>query len=220
VLTGGDISWYPQRWRLRNVGARVLSNPLLRHVWGRPPYAEDIATQFIPLDLYEVLPLAAAVTSAAEPWRAAPGPGSFPALASGFYPWETDDQGHPFAWTKGEATLLAPWPAATPTTAAEACLHLSLSGGRPEGEAAAQLVVEVEGQVIYTGELGKGFGAQTLTLPLHALTNRGRDALEIRLRCNTWNAADSSQQRDTRDLGLLFFQAEVIINEACTKGQP
>jgi hypothetical protein len=211
LRTGGEISWYPRRWQLRSLGARTLSTPLLRQVWGRPPYAEDIATQFIPLDIYEVLPPVAATTaSPTAPWRATPGPGSFPALASGFYPWEMGDQGRPFAWTKGEATLLAPWPAATPTTAAEACLRLSLAGGRPEGEAAAQLVVEAEGQILYTAELPKSFGVQTLTLPLRALANRGRDTLEIRLRCNAWDAAPGSSGNDQRKLGILLYSVEVL----------
>jgi hypothetical protein len=221
VITDGDLEWRSTSWRLVGHKAQRIDTPTLRYVWGRPPNASDLAQHSFWADSYQVLPTAEEGLSSAPEERMVEvplGPGSYPYLRQGFYPFEFVDSNTVFRWTRGEALVTIPWPAATLDERADFCLELVVSGGRaPEAEA-ARLVVEAEGEELFREPLDKAFEQRTLRLPVRALANRGSPQLEIRLASSTWRPAEYSNPHDQRTLGVMVYSVRLLPPEQCMGG--
>jgi hypothetical protein len=65
------------------------------------------------------------------------------------------------------------------------CLQLQVSGGRPEGEKPAQLVVLAEGEKILEQTLPSDFSFQSLAIPVEKLEDVGEKGLERSLLSTT-----------------------------------
>ena len=221
VITDGDLNWGLERWRLVSHKARRIDTPTLRYVWGRPPGAADKAQHTFWADTYAVLP-AAGDSSAATQGQVSEipiGPGSYPYLRQGFYVFEMDGSNTVFRWTRSEALITIPWPAATPDAEADFCLELVVCGGRAPYADQACLVIEAEGVELFRGQLDKAFERHTLHLPVRALTNRNSPQLEIRLACNAWRPADHGNQQDQRVLGVMLYSMRLLLPGQCASSQ-
>ena len=221
VLTDGDVSWRPEQWQLLGEGAQRFDMPVLRYAWGRPPVVADIARHVFWADIYRVLPAEQGATKAmpSEGLAVPVGAGSYPYLRSGFHGREEAEDGSVFRWTKGEALITVPWPQPDPAAPADFCLRLDISTWRPAEEGSLSLIMEAEGIELFDQTLDKAGGRQTLEILARSIENRNSPDLEIKLISDTWNAAEFTDQRDQRELGLVFFGMRLSPLDQCLDSQ-
>ncbi len=208
ALTGGDLAWWPDKWQLKSAGVKEIQTATVRQVRGRPPNASDVANVNFRMELYEVLPASQAASVTTLPMDVPIGEGSYTFLREGFKPWSLDADGKETRWTNGDALAVVPWPGAAGAPA-EACLELTVAGGRTAADEPAMLTVNAEERQLYAGQLPSGFGPQLLKLPIRDVQNHGLDGLELRLKSNTW------RPNDGEELGVLVEDIELLPLAAC-----
>ena len=220
VLTGENLRWRPDRWLFASQGAQRFSSPVLRPVWGRPPNAADIVPHAFLADLYAVLPAGDGPTKAGSRrvGSVPAGPGSYPYLRSGFHRLEGAEANEDFRWTKGDALVIVPWPDPDPTSPADFCLRLRVSGWRPPQAEPPHLVVKAEGITLFDQQVADLLAPGTLAIPAESVSNQGAPQLEIRIVTDTWNPAALRGSLDRRDLGIMFFGLQVLPLWECSGG--
>jgi hypothetical protein len=216
IVTNGDLEWWPEQWGFVQQGAFEIQVPVLRQPEERRPEAEDVVTQTLLLDIYQIRPSADLETTGNSSGIIevpAAGAGSYPYLRGGFHNWYKDAEGRTTRWTDGRAVIMMPWPASQPGATADFCLTVDLAGGRPADEEPVYLSVMAEGEELFSDQLSRAFSSQRLMIPAVSVENENRPELEIRLISTTWEA---SSVGDERVLGVLFYGIELAPLEQCT----
>ena len=217
VVTDASLAWHPVQWRLESIGERRFETPVVRQIGGRPPKAGDIAQHIFWADVYQVLPLEGETRMQVFATHVPAGVGSYPYLIDGFWERETEPDGSPFRWTKGEASIRLPWPLPDPSSPASLCLTLDISGWRPADVVPPQMEILAEGKIVAQRVLDPAAGRMRLKVPIESLANAGTAALDIRLRTGTWNAAQYGDSRP--ELGIIFYGLDAAPLRACTVDQ-
>lgn len=212
VETGPDSSdWKPEEWVISPYMSQALVTLATAQVWGRPPAASDLYPQVLFLEAYEVM--ADQSVDAKAEIDIPVSDGDYAYLRDGFHQMEVDASGRIFRWTDGLGTLRLAWPGNTDAQASF-CLVLQLSGGRPEGEQPAQLVVSVERSNVLSEILPADFGVYTLKIPVKTI-NTGAPELEIELISTSFQVNDSLATASTRSLGVMFYGASLQRESTC-----
>jgi len=203
IDTDGALDWDSETWSLVPAGGTWIEVPRLSRVEGRPPTSDDLFLGRYTLDIYRLLPAAdsALVLPEETVWSLSETFGAGPYLPDGFYPAEQTPTGT-FRWTATEAQLELPWP--SDEQRADFCLRLSLSGGRPGDEPAAQVTILAEGRTIDQLTLTHDYAPTVYDLPICDLLNGGDPDLEVTVRVNGWSPADYGSA-DTRELGVALY---------------
>ena len=187
VETGPDSSdWKPEEWVISPYMSQALVTLATAQVWGRPPAASDLYPQVLFLEAYEVM--ADQSVDAKAEIDIPVSDGDYAYLRDGFHQMEVDANGRIFRWTDGLGTLRLAWPGNTDAQASF-CLVLQLSGGRPEGEQPAQLVVSVERSNVLSGSSCR-FWRLYSKIPVTTI-NTGAPELEIELISTSFQVNDS-----------------------------
>jgi hypothetical protein len=218
IITNGDLAWWSERWQFVHAQGHKIQVPVLRQPTERVPDFEDIATQTLLFDVYQVQPLTDStnVEGVPDPITIPAGLGSYPYLRDGFHQWHVNPEGVVTRWTDGEALIVVPWPAGDPQFPADFCLKVGVSGWRPEAEGPAHLLVSAEGVDLSNVQLSRSFPPETLRIPGETVKNEGNEELEIHLISTTW---DSSSVGDDRTLGILFYEVQLLPLDECLISQ-
>jgi len=203
VDSDGALDWDSDAWALVPAGGIWIEVPRLGRVGGRPPTSDDLFLGSYALDVYSMLPATDSAFSldSGMLWSLSDAFGASLYLPAGFFPAEQTPTGS-FRWTAPEAQLELPWP--SDEQRAGFCLRLSLAGGRPGDEPAAQVTILAEGRTIEQLTLTHDYAPSVYDLPVRGLLNGGDPDLEVTLRVNGWSPADHGSA-DTRELGVALY---------------
>jgi len=188
----------------------VLSQPKTRL-----PCAQDLVTQTLLLDIYQIKPVTDSLGAGTlqVPVSISAGFGSYPYLRKGFHKWYLNPEGVATRWTDGEAVVMVPWPTVDPRSPVDFCMALDVAGGRPLEEPPVNLVVTIEGVEVFEDQLDRSFAPETLRIPVKAIRNDRSPQLEIQLNSTTW---DASKVGDDRALGVLFYGVQLLSLNECS----
>jgi hypothetical protein len=215
VVTNGDLAWWPERWRFVDARGYKIEVPVLRQPKERLPSAQDLVTQTLLLDMYQIKPVTGSLGAGdlPVPVNISAGFGSYPYLRKGFHKWYSNPEGVVTRWTDGEAVVMVPWLTVDSRSSVDFCIALDVAGGRPLEETPVNLVVTVEGVEVFEDQLDRSFTPETLRIPVRAIRNEKNTQLEIQLDSTTW---DASKVGDDRTLGVLFYGLQLLSLNECS----